>query len=366
MYVLAAYATGVNPDDPISCVEVGPLEPGDTPDDWVTVDIRAASVNHHDLWTLRGPLPAGGLPMILGTDAAGVAEDGREVIVHGVLADPLAGHGDETCDPDRHLLSERVSGTFAEQVRVPARNLVTKPPELSWEEAACLPTAWLTAYRMLTTKGRAVPGETVLIQGATGGVSTAAQLLGKAMGLRVWVTSKDETKRQWALDLGADATFETGQALPGPVDLVIETVGAATWQHSVDAVRFGGRIVVSGITSGAMPPADLLSVLAKVITVHGSVMGTPAELARLADFLVLAGVRPVISEVLPLSQAPRGLAAMERGDLRGKVVLVPESVWSAHTNDGHRPAVDRPRSAEQSRGSDHYRSSTQTKTGVKG
>ncbi|GAB7007944.1 zinc-binding dehydrogenase [Nocardioides sp. AN3] len=332
----AAYATGANPDDPLSCVEEGPLEPGKTPDDWVTVDVRATSVNHHDLWTLRGPLPAGGVPMILGTDAAGVTEDGREVIVHAVLADPLAGHGDETADPGRHLLSERVPGAFAERVRVPERNLVAKPPELTWEEASCLPTAWLTAYRMLTTKGRAVPGETVLIQGATGGVSTAAQLLGKAMGLRVWVTSQDEAKRQWALDLGADAAFQTGQPLPGPVDLVIETVGEATWQHSVDAVRFGGRIVVSGITSGAMPPADLLSVLAKVITVHGSVMGTPAELARLADFLVLTGVRPVISDVLPLSRAAAGLAAMERGDVRGKIVLVPDKIWSRREPVHHR------------------------------
>jgi NADPH:quinone reductase-like Zn-dependent oxidoreductase len=270
--------------------------------------------------------------MILGTDAAGVTEDGREVIVHGVLADPLAGHGDETCDPGRHLLSERVPGTFAEQVRVPERNLVSKPSELTWEEAACLPTAWLTAYRMLTTKGRAVPGETVLIHGATGGVSTAAQLLAKAMGLRVWVTSQDEAKRQWALSLGADAAFAIGQPLPGPVDLAVETVGAATWQHSVDAVRFGGRIIVCGITSRAMPPADLLSVLAKVITVHGSVMGTPAELARLADFLVTSGVRPVIGEVLPLSQAAAGLAAMERGDLRGKIVLVPDRIWASRAS----------------------------------
>lgn len=321
--MLAAYATGVSPDDPVSCVAVGEIEPAPTPADWVTVEVRAAAVNHHDLWTLRGPAPAGGLPMILGTDAAGVTDDGREVIVHAVLADTDAGHGDETCDPDRHLLSERVPGTFAERVRVPARNLVPKPAELGWAEAACLPTAWLTAYRMLTTKGRAQAGETVLVQGAAGGVSSAAVVLGKAMGLRVWVTSRDEAKRDWACELGADAAFATGQAVPEPVDLVIETVGAATWQHSLDSVRFGGRVVVSGITSGAMPPADLLSVLAKVVTVHGSVMGTPTELARLADLLVLTGARPVVEAVLPLTEAASALGAMAAGDLRGKLVLAP-------------------------------------------
>lgn len=322
----AAYASGVDPDDPVSCLRVGELDPGPTPDEWVTVEVRAAGLNHHDLWTLRGPAPAGGLPMILGTDAAGVTADGREVIVHPVIADPDAGHGDETADPDRHLLSERVPGTLAERVRVPARNLVAKPAGLTWVEAACLPTAWLTAYRMLTTKGQAQPGETVLVQGAAGGVASAAVMLGKAMGLRVWVTSRDEAKRRWARDLGADAAYVTGQVLPRPVDLVIETVGAATWQHSLDSVRSGGRIVVSGITSGSTPPADLLSVLAKVVTVHGSVMGTPAELARLADLLALTGVRPAVGEVLPLSRAAEGLRTMARGDLRGKVVLVPDGV----------------------------------------
>jgi NADPH:quinone reductase-like Zn-dependent oxidoreductase len=305
---------------------VGDIEPGRTPEDWVTVHVQAAAVNHHDLWTLRGPAPAGGLPMILGTDAAGITEGGREVIVHNVLADPDAGHGDDTCDPDRHIISERVPGTLCEQVRVPARNLVDKPPGLSWTDAACLPTAWLTAYRMLTTKGRAAPGEKVLIQGAAGGVASAVLLLGKAMGLRVWVTSRDAEKRRWALDLGADAAYASGQRLPSPADLVIDTVGAATWQHSVDSVRFGGRIVVSGITSGSMPPADLLSILAKVITVHGSVVGTTAELARLAEFLMLSGVRPVVDRVLPLSKAVEAFVAMERGDLRGKIVLVPDPV----------------------------------------
>jgi NADPH:quinone reductase-like Zn-dependent oxidoreductase len=321
--MFAVTAVGASVDDPLGCLAVGDIRPMPTPADWVTVHVRAASLNHHDLWTLRGPAPEN-LPMVLGTDAAGVTEDGREVIVHAVLGDPDRGQGDETRDPHRSLLSELVPGTLADVVRVPARNLVDKPAELSWEEAACLPTAWLTAYRMLTTQGRALPGETVLVQGAGGGVATAAVLLAKAMGLRVWVTSRDAAKREWALELGADAAFAPGDALPEPVDLVIETVGAATWQHSVDSVRFGGRIIVAGITSGPMPPADLLSILAKVLTVQGSVMGTPHELAALCRFLVLSGVRPVIDSVVPMSQVAVGLQRMDSGKLRGKVVVVPD------------------------------------------
>ena len=144
--------------------------------------------------------------------------------MHSVISDP-AWLGDETLDPRRSLLSERHPGTFAERVAVPARNLVPKPPELSWEQAACLPTAWLTAYRMLFTRGRVVPGMTVLVQGAGGGVATALIALGRAAGLRVWATSRSEEKRARAVALGADATFEPGSRLPERVDAVMETVG---------------------------------------------------------------------------------------------------------------------------------------------
>ena len=320
--MLAAFATKVNPLYPLTGLKFGDIDEPDTPSNWVTVNVRTASVNHHDLWALRGlGLSADRLPMILGTDAAGVTDDGREVIVHALLGDPNRGHGDETCDPQRQLLSEFVPGTFAERVRVPPRNLVDKPKELSWESAACLPTAWLTAYRMLTTQGHAQPGQTLLIQGAGGGVSTAAVVLGKLLGLRVWVTSRDEAKRAWIVCLGADKSFATGASLPSPADLVIETVGAATWQHSVDSVRYGGCIVVSGATTGSMPGADLLSILAKVIRVQGSVMGTAEELGRLAQLLADSGVDPVIDRVLPLERVGEGISAMDKGELRGKVVV---------------------------------------------
>ena len=201
--VLSVYAAHMNADDPLSGLVVGELDPPPVPDGWVTVDVRAASLNHHDLWSLRGVgLAADRLPMILGCDAAGVDADGNEVVVHSVVSDD-AWRGDETLDPRRSILSERFPGTFAEWVAVPRRNLVPKPPELSFAEAACLPTAWLTAYRMLFTRAGAMPGMTLLVQGAGGGVATALIVLGRAAGLRVWATSRSEDKRARAVSLGA-------------------------------------------------------------------------------------------------------------------------------------------------------------------
>ena len=163
--------------------------------------------------------------MILGCDAAGIDPDGNEVIVHSVISSP-DWTGDETLDPRRSLLSERHQGTLAEQVVVPRRNLVPKPASLSFEEAACLPTAWLTAYRMLFVQSDVRPGDTVLIQGAGGGVATALVMLARAGGFRAWVTSRSQEKQQRALDLGADGAFDTGARLPDRVDAVFETVGA--------------------------------------------------------------------------------------------------------------------------------------------
>jgi NADPH:quinone reductase-like Zn-dependent oxidoreductase len=285
------------------------------------VTVRAASLNHHDLWSLRGVgLPADRLPMVLGCDAAGVDEQGNEVVVHGVVSDP-DWSGDETLDPRRSLLSEKYDGTLAESVVVPRRNLVPKPAELSFEEAACLPTAWLTAYRMLFTNAGVSPGDRVLVQGAGGGVSTAAIALGRAAGLVVWVTGRDERKRARALELGAHEVFEPGARLPARVDAVLETVGKATWSHSLKSLRPGGTVVVSGATTGADPSADLNRLFFLQLKVVGSTMGTRAELAGLLSLLVASGVRPVLDEVLPLSEARRGFERLASGDVVGKVVL---------------------------------------------
>jgi NADPH:quinone reductase-like Zn-dependent oxidoreductase len=320
--MLAAYAARLSPDDPLSALEVGDLDAPATPDGWVTVTVKAASINHHDLWSLRGVgLPEDRLPMILGCDAAGVTDDGNEVVVHSVIADPDRGGGDETMDPKRSLLSEKHPGTLAEKVSVPARNLVAKPADLSWEEAGSVSTAWLTAYRMLFVRGRAQPGETVLVQGAGGGVATAAIALGRAAGLRVWATSRSEAKRAKAVELGAEAAFESGARLPERVDAVIETVGEATFGHSVKSVRPGGRVIVCGSTSGAVAPLELQRLFFLQIEVIGSTMGSKSELERLLALLSTSGARPVIDSTFALADARQGFERLAGGGIFGKVVL---------------------------------------------
>ena len=260
--------------------------------------------------------------MIVGCDAAGIDEDGNEVVVHAVISDPGFSGADETLDPKRSLLSERYQGTFAERVTVPRRNVVPKPDSLSFEEAACLPTAYLTAYRMLFVQGGCRPGDVVLVQGAGGGVSTALISLARAGGLKVLVTSRDESKRQRALELGAHEAYETGQRLPTTVDAVMETVGQATWLHSIRSLRVGGTLVTTGATSGNMPPdMGLTRIFFLQLKVIGSTMGTRAELASLTSMLDATGVRPVIDRVLPMEQAREGFSAMASGDLFGKIVF---------------------------------------------
>ncbi len=320
--MFAVSAARFDAENPIAALDLGERADPAAPDGWTTVRVRAAALNHHDVWTLRGVgLPADRLPMTLGCDAAGVDADGNDVVVHAVIADPMAGGGDETLDPSRTLLSEFHQGTFAELVTVPRRNLVPKPSTLSFEEAACLPTAYLTAFRMLFDRAPIGPGATVLVQGAGGGVATALIRLGRAAGYRMWATSRSEAKRARALELGADQVFETGARLPERVDAVMETVGEATWAHSLRSLKPGGAIVISGATSGAVPPADLARIFFLQLSVIGSTMGTRDELARLVTFCEQTGMRPLIDRAMPLTQARVGFEAMIAGDVFGKVVF---------------------------------------------
>ncbi|MFV0405695.1 MAG: zinc-binding dehydrogenase [Propioniciclava sp.] len=317
----AAYVRTPNAADPVAALQIGEVETPEPPAGWVPVTVQAASINHHDLWSLRGrAVHPDRLPMVLGTDAAGVTTDGQEVIVHAVIARP-EWVGDETLDPQRTLLSEWYPGTMAEQVSVPPQNLVAKPAGLSFEEAACLPTAWLTAWRMLTQNAGLTEAGTVLVQGASGGVATAAVILGHALGHRVWVTSRSRESRELALARGAAAVFAPGDRVPERVDAVLETVGEATWAHSVRALRPGGTLVICGATTGANPPADLNRIFFQQLRVIGSTMGTRAQLAELATFLIERGIRPPIDRVLGLDQADTALAAVAAGGLTGKVVL---------------------------------------------
>ncbi len=323
--VLAACAVAADPADPLAALAVGDIPEPATPADWVTVHVRAAALNQHDVWTLRGVgLPADRLPMVLGCDAAGVTDDGREVVVYPVVGDADFDGGDETYDPRRTLLSERYPGTLATTVRVPARNLLAKPPGVSFSDAACLPTAYLTAYRMLFSQAGLRPGDTVLVQGAGGGVSTAAVLLGRLGGLRVWVTARMPERGDRAVALGADRAFAVGARLPERVDAVIDSVGAATWSHSLNVLRPGGTLVLCGATSGDTPAVgELRKIFFRALRVQGSTMGSKAEFGALLRLCESSELRPVIDRTIPLLDVRSGLAALAAGEVFGKVVVEP-------------------------------------------
>jgi len=319
--MLAAFVSTPAPKDPLSVLEIGDRPEPEAPDGWTTIQVKAASLNHHDLFSLRGVgLPAEKMPMILGCDAAGIDEDGNEVVVHAVISSP-DWTGDETLDPKRSLLSEVHQGTLAERVAVPRRNLLPKPADLSFAEAACLPTAWLTAYRMLFVRSGLRPGQTVLVQGASGGVATALIVLGRAAGYRMWVTGRSEEKRAAALALGADQAFESGARLPERVDGVMETVGEATWSHSIKSLKPGGVVVTSGATTGFNPGAELNRIFFTQLSVVGSTMGTRAELESLIQLCSVTGVRPLVDVELPLAQAREGFERMLEGRTAGKIVF---------------------------------------------
>lgn len=318
--MLAVTATSQSADDPLSGLTVGERPEPDARPGWQVVTVTAASLNHHDLWSLRGVgLSADHLPRVLGCDAAAVTDDGDEVVVHAVITDQIG--VDETLASDTRILSEQEDGSFAQRLAVPSRNLIARPAGISDVEAACLATSWLTAYRMLFISGRVAPGQRILIQGAGGGVSTALLLLARAAGIHVTVTSRSADKLAQALELGAHEAVQSGARVPRRVDVVMETVGAATWDHSLKSLVTGGAIVVAGSTSGPNPPADLQRVFYRQLRVVGSTMGTRTELVQLLTMLEATGVRPVIDRVIPLAQARDGFQAMLDGDLFGKVVF---------------------------------------------
>ena len=318
--MLAASVTGIDEARPLSGLRVGDVPEPAPREGWVTVEVRAAALNHHDLWTLRGVgVRPEDLPSVLGTDAAGVTEDGREVMVHAVLGRPARRGRDAR--PRPHLLSERgVPGTLAERV-------VGAGAEPGAEaRVADLRGGRLPADRLphglphaLHPRGGAArrPGA-----GAGGGRRRLHRrlVLGRAAGLEMYVTSRSEEKRQRALELGAAAALEPGGRLPVRVDAVIETVGAATWGHSLRALRPGGTVVVSGATSGD-PPSELARLFWRGLTVAGSTMGTLVELEALCRLVDAAGLKPVIDSVHALADARTALERLESGEAFGKVVV---------------------------------------------
>ncbi|GAB7080199.1 zinc-binding dehydrogenase [Megalodesulfovibrio paquesii] len=329
--MFAVYCETPNLENPLAALRLGerpePEPRSAHQSGWVRVRVTHASLNRHDLFTLQGitghatPIP---FPMILGNDAAGVLEDGTAVVLYPVItdeADFAHDWGDETLTPSWRIFSEREQGTFADVVLAPRRNAIPLPPGLSPLHASVLGTAWLTAWRMLCTKSGLQPGQTMLVQGASGGMATALVQLGRAMGMEVWAASRSREGRELALRLGAHQVFGEQAPLPRKVHAVFDNVGRATWAHSLASVRRGGTIVTVGITSGGQVEMPLLPVIVEQLTITGSVMGSLAEMHALVDFIALHGIEPEICSVLPMEQAAEAFALMAAGRLQGKVVL---------------------------------------------
>ncbi|WP_037144745.1 zinc-binding dehydrogenase [Rhodococcoides fascians] len=322
--MFAAFVEKTDAQNPLAALRLGERPEPDAREGWTTLRVRAASLNHHDIFSLRGSgLADENLPMILGCDVAGVTEDGREVVAHSVI--PTGAWADDPLlDPNMSMLSEREQGTFAEFVSVPTQNLVPKPAELTFEEAACLPTSWVTAYRMLFGQGAGLkPGHTVLVQGAGGGLSSALVMLGSAAGLRMWVTSRQPGKGEQAVKWGAADAFASGARLPERVDAVMDSVGASTWTHSLRSLRPGGAMIVAGGTSGYLAEVEVARIFAKRLRILGSAMGTLGDLESTLAMCVSQHIRPPVQEVLPLNEAARAFETMLDGDVMGKLVLVP-------------------------------------------
>jgi NADPH:quinone reductase-like Zn-dependent oxidoreductase len=319
--MFAVFAARPNPDDPLASLVVGERPELEVPDGWVRVKISHASLNRHDLFTLRGitaqPDPIS-FPITLGNDGAGTLEDGTPVVIYPVMGSE-DWRGDETLDPRWHILSERVAGTFADYVAVPNRNAIPLPEGLSALDASVLGTAWLTAYRALFTKSNLKPGEILLVQGASGGMSTALVQLGRAAGFEVWVTSRSATGRDLAERLGAHRTFGWNEALPRNVQAVIDNIGPASWEHSMASVARGGTIVITGLTTGPEVKLALLPMLGDQITLCGSIMGTLLDMKRMITFIISAGIKPEIGKVIPMERAREAFRKMWQGRLLARL-----------------------------------------------
>ena len=321
--MFAVYCDTPHIDDPMAGLVIGDQPEPQIPEGWVRVKVTHASLNRHDIFTLRGITahPEGiRFPMILGNDGAGTLDDGTPVVLYPVISEG-DWCGDETMNPSWHILGEFVPGTFADYIAVPRRNAVPLPPGICARDASVLGTAWLTAYRALFTKSGLRPGDTLLVQGASGGMSTALIQLGRAAGFEVWVTSRNAAGRGLAERLGAHKTFGFNAPLPGKVRAVVDSVGSLTFAHSLNAVARGGTVVLTGGTSGMDAALPLLSVIAGQLTVCGTIMGTRQDLEAMVSFIINAGIKPEIGRLLPMEAARDAFQEMVDGNISGKTVL---------------------------------------------
>jgi len=284
------------------------------------VELRAASINHLDVWIRKG-LPSVPKPRILGADGAGViAGTGERVVINPAIVQ----------DGRMRIIGENSDGTYAELIAVPREFVHPIPDELAFEEAAAFPLTFETAYRMLVTRGGLQAGEWVLVWGIGGGVATAALALAKALGANVVVTSSSDDKLARAKELGADAGLNhvtddvvaaVKEITGGGAHVVVDDVGEATWKRTLDAARPEGRIVVCGATTGPNPPAALHRVWWKQLSILGSTMGSPDDFRAAYDLVVSGKARPVVDRVFPLGEAAAAHERLESGEQLGKVVL---------------------------------------------
>src|SRR5260221_8556982 len=254
--MFAIYAKHAAPDDPLSALKIGEQPEPTVREGWVRVKISHASLNRHDLFTLRGITahPEGiSFPIILGNDGVGTLDDGKPVVIYPVLGRD-AWRDDETLDPHWNIFSELAPRTFADYIAVPRRNAVPLPSGISALHASVLGTAWLTAYRALFTKSGLRPGQTLLVQGSSGGMATAFIQLGRAAGFEVWTTSRNDEGRALAERLGAHRTFNSNEKLPHKAHAVVDNIGPATWAHSIASVARGGTTGATGATPGLAGP----------------------------------------------------------------------------------------------------------------
>jgi NADPH:quinone reductase-like Zn-dependent oxidoreductase len=287
----------------------------------VLIELRAASLNHLDLWIRRG-LPSVPKPRILGADGAGILDNGERVVIN-----PGLDHGDGRIT----VVGEHMDGTHAELIAVPEANVYPIPEGLSFHEAAAFPLVFETAYRMLVTKAEIQPGEWVLLWGIGSGVAVAGLQIAKALGANAIVTSSRDAKLDRARELGADAVVNHAtedvveavkEATAGRgADIVLEHVGEATWQRTLQAARPGGRITVCGATSGPNPPAGLHRLWWKQLTVFGSTMGTKEDFEGAYELIASGRAQAVVDRVFPLSEARAAHEYLEAGEQLGKVVL---------------------------------------------
>jgi zinc-binding alcohol dehydrogenase/oxidoreductase len=286
----------------------------------VLVELRAASLNHLDVWIRKG-LPSVPKPRILGADGAGVlaGTDDRVVLNPAIVE-----------NGKMHIIGETRDGTHAELIAVPSSAIHPIPGNLSFEQAAAFPLTFMTAYRMLVTRARLQPGEWVLVWGVGGGVASAAVALAKALGANVVATSSSDEKLARATELGADATVNhaTGDVVAfvrevtdGGAHVVVDDVGEATWKRTLDAARPEGRIVVCGATTGPNPPAALHRVWWKQLSILGSTMGTPEDFRGVCDLIDAGKVQPLVDSVFPLAEAAQAHERLEAGLQLGKIVL---------------------------------------------